>query len=592
VVRRALREPERRPRLRRDLARALRPATPPAPVPRPVLLTDQGPPPPPRYDVRALLVAEPALVADLVYEWRQSTPAPQEWRHTLEAGVDLVVLTTQALVSGPWAGGDSAAELIIAAGAARVPVVVWDTQPVDGIAALASGLRDVTALRTVDPGRVPAWREALPGVAVDALAPGVQPRRFGPVRPVGGVPRERTVGLVVEGPGALDVTLNSVLKSAEALGLAVFGDREDVVAAYSTKIAERIVADAGDDGLRAAYRMSSAWFVPAPPDAPLPARVLALAASQTPFVTGPQAAVAGVFGDLAPGATASSSSAVEAARSLRAFVRQSEHRDRIGLRLHRAVLAGHTSGHRVDTLLADAGLGRARRPRRVSAVVPSNRPGQLDHVLEFIGRQDYLALQLVLVLHGLDVDESLKARAKDAGVQDLVIVQAPADVTLGACMNLGVDAADGDLIAKMDDDNVYGTAYLTDLVHAFDYTGAGVVGKLAHYVHLAASGAVLLRGAEHEHTYVRLVQGGSMVMDGDLVREARFEDVPRAVDTTFLDKVGAGGVLVYSADRFNYVSVRRQDATSHTWQVSDLEMLSTADARLCFYGDPRTHIDV
>ncbi len=45
----------------------------------------------------------------------------------------------------------------------------------------------------------------------------------------------------------------------------------------------------------------------------------------------------------------------------------------------------------------------------------------------------------------------------------------------------------------MDDDNFYGTHYLTDLVRALDYTGADLVGKWAHLVHLESSGATLLR---------------------------------------------------------------------------------------------------
>ena len=40
----------------------------------------------------------------------------------------------------------------------------------------------------------------------------------------------------------------------------------------------------------------------------------------------------------------------------------------------------------------------------------------------------------------------------------------------------------------MDDDNFYGTHYLTDLVRALDYSGADVVGKWAHLVHLESSG--------------------------------------------------------------------------------------------------------
>jgi hypothetical protein len=585
-----MREPDRRRRLQRGLVRAWK-SPPPAPLQRLVRLPEDESPDAPRRDVRALLVAEESLTADLAYEWRQSTPAPDQWSLFLVENVDVVVLTTRGLLEGPWAAGGSAAALIAAALARDVPVVVWDTSEDDVSARLGPLLVGITALRTVDPARAKAWREALPGVPVEPLPPGVQPRRFSPVRPAG-APRGATVGLVVEGATPFDESLELVLKTAQSLGLAVVGARGDVNAAYSTRVASRLVGAPSGDVRRAAYRSTSAWFVPLAVDAPLPSSVLALAASQTPFVTGPCEAVAEVFGELVPGAEPWEGAVVEASRSLRAYVRQAELRDRTGLQLQRGVLARHTTGHRVDVLLGDAGLAHERPPRSVSAVVPTNRPGHLDHVLEFVGRQDYPSLQLVLVLHGLDEDAGLAARARDAGVGELVVVRAPADVTLGACMNLGVDASDGDVIAKMDDDNVYGTAYLTDLVNAFSYTDAGVVGKLAHYVHLAASNAVLLRGAENEHRYVRLVQGGSMVMDGALVREARFEDVPRAVDTTFLDKVGAQGVRVYSADRFNYVSVRRADVASHTWQVSDLEILSTTDAQLCFYGDPRTHIDV
>ena len=70
---------------------------------------------------------------------------------------------------------------------------------------------------------------------------------------------------------------------------------------------------------------------------------------------------------------------------------------------------------------------------------------------------------------------------------------ADSSLNLGALMNLGVAAADGDLVAKVDDDNFYGQHYLTDLVRALDYSGADVTGKWAHYVHLESSEATLLR---------------------------------------------------------------------------------------------------
>jgi hypothetical protein len=198
----------------------------------------------------------------------------------------------------------------------------------------------------------------------------------------------------------------------------------------------------------------------------------------------------------------------------------------------------------------------------------------------------------VLVLHGLQLNSAdLRAQAKELGVSDLTIVEADSSLTLGTCMNLGIDAASGAYIAKMDDDNFYGAHYLTDLLHAFDYTEAGVVGKWAHYVWLRSTDAVVLRYVAAEHTYERRVQGGSMVIEGDLARRLKFADLPRAVDSDLLDRAIAEGVKIYSADRFNFVSVRGTDRQAHTWKVADNTFM-TGTGRLVFYGDPRPHADV
>ncbi len=282
----------------------------------------------------------------------------------------------------------------------------------------------------------------------------------------------------------------------------------------------------------------------------------------------------------------------EPAGAVNARINQHELRDREGLQLHRAVLAGHTLRHRVEELLAMTGHPVEPVCRSVSAVVPTNREHEIDNVLANVGRQQHDQTQLVLVLHGLDLDEpGLRSRAAEAGVGELVIVRADPTATLGACMNLGLDAADGAYVAKMDDDNHYGANYLGDLLAAFDYTDAQIVGKWAHYVWLRSTGAVVLRHAASEHTYERRIQGGSMLFDGDLVRQVRFSDIPRAVDSDILDRAMADGATVYSADRFNYVSIRGTDRQAHTWTVADHTFM-TASGQLTFFGDPREHVDV
>ena len=58
---------------------------------------------------------------------------------------------------------------------------------------------------------------------------------------------------------------------------------------------------------------------------------------------------------------------------------------------------------------------------------------------------------------------------------------------LGAVLAAATAAAAGPLLAKMDDDDVYGAEHLWDLVLAHEYSGAALVGKFPATVYLARS---------------------------------------------------------------------------------------------------------
>ena len=116
---------------------------------------------------------------------------------------------------------------------------------------------------------------------------------------------------------------------------------------------------------------------------------VAAAAAQTPVVgTTTHADLPAEFDALVP--------RVEDAKSLRselvARVNQEELVAREGLRLQRAVLAGHTGAHRARALASAAGLDvPAIAPATISAVVPTNRTHELDNVFANLGRQDHPA---------------------------------------------------------------------------------------------------------------------------------------------------------------------------------------------------------
>ncbi|MGE9809098.1 glycosyltransferase [Janibacter sp. G1551] len=302
---------------------------------------------------------------------------------------------------------------------------------------------------------------------------------------------------------------------------------------------------------------------------------------------------------LLPGDVREAVTVAEDAEALRLDVAarlwQDEVTDRDSLIAARAARRAHTWEHRSRDIERVVGIERPARRRDTSVIVPTNRLHELDNVADNIVRQAANAtgdVQLVLVLHGLDVDPRTVAEGlREKGVEHAVVVPADKSLTLGACMNLGIDASDGRYIAKVDDDNFYGRHYLTDLVDSFDHSGAGIVGKWAHYVWLRSSGAVILRFPTAEHRRERLVQGGAMLFDGDVARELRFGDLPRAVDTDILTRARQAGIETYSSDRFNFVSIRGTDRHAHTWPVADTAMMNRS-GRVVFFGDPRPHVDI
>jgi glycosyltransferase involved in cell wall biosynthesis len=252
----------------------------------------------------------------------------------------------------------------------------------------------------------------------------------------------------------------------------------------------------------------------------------------------------------------------------------------------REVFSKHLYGHRADSVLSAAGVSAPRRERSISVILPTNRPDQIDHAIAQVAAQDHRPLQLVLVLHGIPVD-GVEARARAAGIEDVVVLSAGSSLTLGAILNLGIDAADGAYLAKMDDDNLYGRHYLSDLAYAFDYTTAGLVGKGAHYCEMRTHGVTLLRFPHLEHTEAELIQGGTILADGDVLRKLRFADLPRAIDSDLLRRAQGEGVGIHSGDRFNFVSVRG-DREAHTWKVSDAELMR--HGRVAFHGPAGEHV--
>ncbi len=558
-----------------------------------------------RPDLRVAVILDPFTSLALRYEWDQVAVTPASWREELSAQRPDLLFVESAWRgnSGAWRlamtteDGPSPAlrELVAWCREQGVPTVFWNKEDPPNYHRFVATAGLFDQVFTVDADRLPDYRRDLGHDRVGLLPFGAQPRIHNPVRRG----RARLYPVAFAGSYFADkhperrAQLDDLLPAAAEHGLHIYSRMraEDERYQFPARFRRHIVGTLPYEQMLAATTAYRVFLnVNSVTESPTMCarRLFELSAAQQPVLSGPSASIERYFADTVSVAT----DAEQAKARLGVLVNQPEVGDRLALRAHRRVFDDHLYRHRVDTVLTSVGLPVTPVDESVSVVVPTRRPEQLAHVLATLGAQVHRDLELVLVPHGFDLDPVRTAeQAAELGIEHVVVAPADAALSLGACMNLGVDAASGRYLAKVDDDNDYGPHYLSDLLRAFAYTDAEVVGKWAHYVHLASTDATVLRFAHAEHRFVDLVQGGTLLTPREVARQVRFEDLPRRVDTTFLEKVRARGGRVYSADRFNFVSRRSAAGAGHTWTISDDELVNRG-GRVVFYGDPLGHVMV
>jgi hypothetical protein len=200
----------------------------------------------------------------------------------------------------------------------------------------------------------------------------------------------------------------------------------------------------------------------------------------------------------------------------------------------------------------------------VTVLCVSNRPRQIDNVVENFTRQTYEPRRLLFVTNSDAFDDGLvRAKLEHLAAE---IITTPESATLGECLNEAMSAADTRFVAKFDDDDEYGAQYITDMVNAHQYARAGVVGKHSYHARVESMRSTFLRFPGHEFTYTSFVAGGTLVIDRNMTEGISFPARTVGEDTGFLAECRRRGVDVFSADRFNYVQHRGGE---NTWEVDE-----------------------
>ena len=569
-------------------------------------------PPAPRSDRRPVFdelrvgtILDEFSAESFGYEWAMIPLKRDGWPSQLDS-VDFVFIESawngnggawKFKLTGTAGPSPEIVELLDVCRRRGIPTVFWnkeDPPHFDDFLPLAK-LFDVVF--TSDVRLLDEYRKHLSHGRVAPLAFAAQPAIHSPVRPAHNF-AARDIAFAgmyfthkfPERRAQMDLLLGAADKVSPRMehGLEIFsrflGDDERYQ--FPGSLADRVVGSLPYRNLLTAYKNYKVFLnVNSVVDSPsmCARRIFEITAAGTPVITTPSAATREYF---PPSELPQPESQEEAELVLRAFVRSRELRDRTVHLAQRRIWHEHTYTHRAMSIMDSIGVEYSDPiPRSVSVVVSTNRPEHLSNVLKTHAAQKLENRELIIVQHGFGSSPEMLSHAADLGIENLVLIDAPGSDSLGACLNRGIEAASGDIIAKMDDDDIYGEHYLTDQLAALRYSNADLVGKQAHYLHLRNRDIVMCRFPEREHRFTDLVMGPTLMGSRELFRRNPFADRTLGEDTDLQRRLVSDGARIYSADRFNFVQVR--DSHSHTWNVEDELLL--ANSNVHSFGFSRGH---
>jgi hypothetical protein len=204
----------------------------------------------------------------------------------------------------------------------------------------------------------------------------------------------------------------------------------------------------------------------------------------------------------------------------------------------------------------------------VSALIVTRRPAFVAGAVAMMRAQAYPRVEVVVILHGVRPSD-LPLEGRDALAGADYVLEVPASVPLGTCMNIATAASRGEVLAKIDDDDLYGPAYFEEAVASLRAGKGPVIGKTEFYVYLERERELLLWRPGTSKLDQPELAGGTLLYPRQLGLNPGYRAIPCTIDHYFLEDCEALGHRSSATSRSSYVLRRMAMTSHHTWQVPD-----------------------
>ncbi|AIY00884.1 hypothetical protein ART_1285 [Arthrobacter sp. PAMC 25486] len=540
--------------------------------------TQNGPGLAPRNpEVRAAVILDDFSALALGSEWDCTQLSRKSWREQVQSQ-DFNILFVESAWSGfkkQWSGkldgashqNSDLADIVAHFRENGIPTVFWNKEDPVHYGDFLAAAQLFDQVFTTDADRIPNYQRDLGHDRVGLLPFAAQPRLHNPIRPAAGW-HERDIafgGMYFSEKydsrrGQMDLLLGTAARLSNTMehGLEIFSRQLGGAAKYQfpAGLAQHVVGSLDYPQMLTAYKAYKAMLnvnTVTESSSMCARRVFEILASGTNVISTPSKALTELFG---PGEIHICATEQETAEAVATLVRDPFAAER-GLHLaQRRIWQQHTYRHRCETVLSAAAphLGRGTKRPRVTAVVVVENEREVERIFQTIGSQVDVDTELVLVVRGFEMAGTVVLELQEEhDIPAAAWSYADSAETRGACLNRGIEAASGEVLAIMNPVDHYGPNYLSDQLHALEYSEADVVGKQAYYSLRLDTGKAYLKARQNEHHWTTAVQAATLTAGAGVFRSQPFADLEQEAESGFLAHLHQGGGSIYSADRFNYL---------------------------------------
>ncbi|SDW09200.1 glycosyltransferase [Paenibacillus sp. CF384] len=228
----------------------------------------------------------------------------------------------------------------------------------------------------------------------------------------------------------------------------------------------------------------------------------------------------------------------------------------------------------------------------VTIITSTIRKDLMHNMFDNYDRQEWSVKELIVIINDNDIAMGpYQELAKQ--YENVRVFRVDESRNLGACLNYGVSRARYSYIAKFDDDDYYSPQYLDESMLLFIKKKADVVGKRSSYFFFPHRSLLLLRKTTVKpYSRCRRIAGPTIMFHKRVFKKVSFSTkVVAGSDARFVQSCLKQGFKVFTASSYNFAANRRSNRRSHTWQVSDKQLIASKGAAIIRTKDFKPFVD-